>query len=228
MTVNYEANLVAQGKGTGKYSAVRSVPNKMLIPCVLTGIFYGGACWANLMMPTNEQRIDLFNQMRADLDARLGDGAYEIVSENMYRASWSATPASERLEFFQGAPNGMNGNIVDIAPEKFEASIPDRGLPDNAGLSSSIDRIPANWPQKYYYETDEYRYWTISGELKNNQTEALISSKKKAAEVIETEFPSTKYKPIKFETTHIEVVKASSRFQGWRIIRVRHEGVVSR
>ncbi len=229
MTVNYEANLEVNSKGAGKFSAIRTVPNKMYIPCIITGIFYGGACWANLLMPTNQQRMDLFDQMRSALDNRLGSGTYNIVSEKMYRSSWSATLSSEKLEFFQGATNNKYGNRVNIAPDKFEASIPDRpSSNDNNELSRPLDRIPESWPQMYYYETDEYRYWTISGDLKNKQTEALISSQKKAVEVIETEFPPNMYKPVKFETTHIEVVKVKNRFQGWRIIRVRHEDIVSR
>lgn len=109
--------------------------------------------------------------------------------------------------------------------EEFEKSIVDKPTKKDI-IWSDKSEFPMSWPQKWFYETDRYKYWTVVGGRKSNQAEAIQESLKKAEEIIGTEFPRSRYKsPVTFETTHIEVKRVEGLFEGWRIVRVKHSEV---
>jgi len=91
---------------------------------------------------------------------------------------------------------------------------------DEKYSENKLDQIPPNWPQRYYYEIGDYRYWTICGETQNSQSDAVISAKKKADEIFNAEFPKSKYGDLSYETTHMEINSIGNRYKSWRIIRV--------
>lgn len=110
-------------------------------------------------------------------------------------------------------------SMAAVVPKEFEKSIPRKpGKEDRPG-EDSLDKIPSSWPQRYYYETDEFRYWTICGEVVQSQSEAVISSKNKADEVFYSEFPQSRYGNLSYETTHMEINSAGNKYKSWRIIR---------
>lgn len=113
--------------------------------------------------------------------------------------------------------SSLISNLSAPTPEEFEKTIPKTASDDEIALINFFDKIPANWPQKHYYETDEYRYWSIPSEILSDQNEAVISSKNKADSILAKEFPTLS---IKYETTHMEVVKYNNKYRSWRLVRV--------
>ncbi len=106
------------------------------------------------------------------------------------------------------------------SPQEFEKTIPKIASDDELALTNYFDKIPENWPQKIYYETDEFRYWSIPGETVTDQNEATLSSKNKADIILSKEFPDKPLSAINYETTHMEMVKYNGKYRSWRLVRV--------
>lgn len=56
--------------------------------CVLTGIFYGGWCWAYLAMPFDSQLWEARRQAQAQIEARYGAPPANLDALQAYQLSW--------------------------------------------------------------------------------------------------------------------------------------------
>jgi|GEM_PF-606299 len=119
--------------------------------------------------------------------------------------------------------DGTLSNITTQAPspKEFEKTIPKIASNEELALTNYFDKIPENWPQKIYYETDEFRYWSIPGEIVTDQNEATLSSKNKADIILSKEFPNKPINTINYETTHMELLKYNGKYRSWRLVRIR-------
>ena len=112
---------------------------------------------------------------------------------------------------------------IDPNPLDFEKTIPKIASENDIAITNYFDKIPENWPQKHYYETDEFRYWSIPSDILKDQNDAILSSKNKADLILAKEFPNKQVNSIKFETTHMEVVKYNDKYRSWRLVRVSRD-----
>lgn len=112
--------------------------------------------------------------------------------------------------------------------EEFEKSIVAK--PAASEIKKDLTRgIPSSWPQKWFYETETYKYWTVKGERQSDQALAHSDSIEKASKIIESEFPQDRYsRKMPFETTHMEVRRVEGQFESWRIIRVKQYDIATR
>ncbi|HLE12587.1 MAG TPA: hypothetical protein VI754_15125 [Bacteriovoracaceae bacterium] len=105
MTIEYTADVKDNSQNyIGKYS-LETTHSTGDLPtwCWITGIFYGGACWAYLLMPLPSQKNSIQRNVDTRLDARLGVGNYNLQNIIITRRDWNAT--SDR-ELFNGTmPN---------------------------------------------------------------------------------------------------------------------------
>jgi len=114
---------------------------------------------------------------------------------------------------------------TSISPEEFEKSIPTRKLQPKKDNLVDPNQLPADWPQHFFYETADYKYWTVSGDFKEDQTSAMLSSKDKADSIVQAELLKEKYGTIFPETTHLEMVTVDNLFKSWRIVRVKRSSI---
>lgn len=113
-----------------------------------------------------------------------------------------------------------NTFVNSPSPQEFEKTIPKIASDEELALTNYFDKIPESWPQKIYYETDGYRYWSIPSEVLTDQNEAVLSSKNKADVILSKEFPDKPLSSINYETTHMEMVKYNGKYRSWRLVRV--------
>jgi hypothetical protein len=107
-----------------------------------------------------------------------------------------------------------------ISPQEFEKTIPRNVTDDELAVTRYFDKIPENWPQKNYYETEDFRYWSIPSDIVNDQNEATISSKNKADMILAKEFPAKSLGEIHYETTHMEMINHNNKYRSWRLVRI--------
>lgn len=87
----YQADVVIDNKRAGCVRWEGPVETDFAIACGLTGVFYGGACWAYLSMPHDSQVRDMRNRVRAKLREK-GTANAQLVREGWWRISWADDP----------------------------------------------------------------------------------------------------------------------------------------
>lgn len=123
-----------------------------------------------------------------------------------------------------GTVTKLNAPQVDI--KKFEESIPKKATAVEL-VTQTDDSFPESWPQKWFFETDEFAYWTIKSDPTKTHNQAMETSNKLATELVKREYPRSKYKrDLDFDTTHTEIKKVRGKFVGWRIIRIKQSEIV--
>lgn len=159
--------------------------------CGFTAIFYGGACWLYLSKPNTEESARVRDDAQYEMK-QLGI-QYTVEYDRITRKSWDAEDKRQDLAFV-GSP------MRSVASEPQEP-ISKRDFPDG-------------WPEQWYYERDGYRYWTIVGDRSPTSTDSIVSSKKRADEVMKAEGIS------QYDTTANELRNVDGKVESWRIIRV--------
>ena len=91
---------------------------------------------------------------------------------------------------------------------------------DEIIANEALNKIPDDWPQFDFYVKDDYRYWTVCGDVKRSQSDAIISSKNVADGIFYSEYPKAKYGNLNYETTNMKVASNGKYYKHWRIIRV--------
>ena len=225
MTVTYRAKVEADNKESAQFELRKTYDSSaMAWTCGLTAIFYGGACWFYLIKPTGGDRAMIRDEARLTLDS-MNLGRFEIVEETFSRPRWSKEETHKNIVFLRGDRGAETASVPQperrsVTPEEFEKTIVEK---PRAGAPARKSEFPSGWPEKWFYETQDYKYWTIVGEKANNSPDAMINSKRKADQVIASEFPNAGN--VRYETTHNEIKNVDGRFESWRIIRVRHADV---
>lgn len=103
MRLQYAAKIETTDGKRGKFTYEKSYNTRSLkIWCPLTAIFYGGACWFYLVMPTTGDNEIARSDAYESLDQLIGDGKYVIKSEKLSRLSWSGGEATHELSFYSG------------------------------------------------------------------------------------------------------------------------------
>ncbi len=75
--------------GTFVYQKSMSVGAGHIVLCALTGIFYGGWCWAYLGMPTSGHKDEFKESIITDLKNETGSETIILDDLKMERLSWS-------------------------------------------------------------------------------------------------------------------------------------------
>jgi hypothetical protein len=98
--MRYDADVAVGGK-TAKFSHEQSysIGSGLPVLCVLTGIFFGGACWFYTVMPTTDQRRQSEADAKAALEKALGGKSYEISACTNDRVGWTNDPESVNLNY---------------------------------------------------------------------------------------------------------------------------------
>ncbi len=228
-TFQYEANLRHDTLGDYEfvYSNTYATDNEMW--CGFTAVLYGGACWSYLAMPNSEQTELLTFNALSELKKQIGDNSYQIIRSRVSRINWGHGTFENNLTALgpvSNKPELSNKKSGGISPEDFEKTIIVKRSKKDI-ISSGQNDFPKDWPNKWYYETKQYRYWTVVGKSAIDPTEAMQSSKMKADSIIAFEFNPSQYKrTMPYETTHNEVTKIGSLYKSWRIIRVKQSDAV--
>lgn len=58
--------------------------------CWITGVFYGGACWAYLALPFDKKEKQMIGVSRMTMDDIYGANNYTVVTEEVSRESWDS------------------------------------------------------------------------------------------------------------------------------------------
>ena len=214
MTLDYRASVQKENTEVAQFEFRKSYDTSGLAwGCGLTFWFYGGICWGYVAKPFASDQAMIRNDVRMEL-AALNIGGYEILQESIRRINWNSELTQRNISFTATAK-------PTITPEDFEKTIIEK--PRAGAPSAKKSEFPSGWPEKWFYETQDYKYWTIVGDRAANSTDAMMNSKKKADQVIATEFPGAKV--IQYETTHNDIKSVDGRFESWRIIRVRQSDI---
>jgi hypothetical protein len=237
--LKYSGEYRSELSGPGQVNAEKSYPIRWLaILCGGTFWAYGGACWGYLAYPTDSMTAEIKQKALSTLGAQVPD--FQISKESLDPNQWkffyeSAQVISgneyQKLKEKENSPLGPTKQLsAENSNSDFDLSAFEKGIVSKPTqtelLYSSKDQFPSGWPEKWYFESPEYRYWTIVGDIKENQSTAMASSGIKIQEVLSKEFPQRSYKELpKFETTHNHVKKIGDKYQSWRIIRVQHNEV---
>jgi hypothetical protein len=224
LTLSYDAKVKGKKKGVALVEYKKSYRKKELsISCWLTFWIYGGTCWGYALRPWSNDKRKIARDAKREITTAFEGDEYEIVDETIDFVSWDKEMSYNRIVFTDAS---SRGNKKDVDPKEFEATISEKPTKKDI-VYTEKSTFPSGWPQKWFYETENYKYWTVVGEKKTNPSSAMISSKKKAENIINTEFPLAKYKrEIPYETTHNEVKKIEGRYESWRIIRVKQSDIV--
>jgi hypothetical protein len=221
MTLNYQAQVETEKKGLADFTYTRSYDTSGLAAtCWLTFWIYGGTCWGYLFRPTNGDQDEFRSDAESELATQI-QGRYEIRMAQVVRTNWSSESTSHTLNFERAIATKAERTDAPAptSVEEFEKSIPEK-ITREERAKSSDPGFPPGWPEKWFYETEGYKYWTIVGEKARTAAESMILSKKKADQVISAEFPKL-MNSLKYETTHNEVKRIDGKFESWRVIRVR-------
>ncbi len=233
-TADYQSDL----SGPGQVVAEKSYPVRWLaILCGGTFWAYGGACWGYLAYPTDSMITEIKQNALGKLGSQAPD--YQLSKESLDPYQWKFFYENARVingDDYQKIKNqeqqAANNSTRSYAHEtksfdikSFESNIVSKPS-EKELLYSEADDFPMGWPEKWYFESPEYRYWTIVGDIKENQSTAMASSATKIQEILSREFPQKNYKETpNFETTHNHVKKINGKYQSWRIVRVLHRDV---
>jgi len=238
--LKYKAEFESNEKGSGVVLSEKSYPVRWLaVMCGGTFWAYGGACWFYYMYPTDSMTTEIRKSAIDKLASEVPD--FKIKKETLEPNQWTflfeqsqILTGVEYQKFISEESKLASKKTIDTqSPQQnveidlkdFEQSIVSKPS-KNEVFYSDKDGFPNGWPEKWYFETSKFRYWTIVGELKDNQSSAMTSSAIKAQEVLSKEFPRNTYKTLpKFESTHNQIKKIKGQYQSWRIIRVLHEEV---
>jgi hypothetical protein len=93
---------------------------------------------------------------------------------------------------------------------------------EEIAANEGLNKIPDDWPQFYFYVTDDYRHWTVCGDVMLSQSEAVLSSKSSADDIFYSEYPKSKYGNLNYETTYMQIVSNGKYYKHWRIIRMKN------
>lgn len=86
--------------GSIRYNASYATGGHQLA-CVLTGIFYGGWCWAYLAMPLQDQESNIRNDAEDFVDRRY-KGLAVISYGRTYRLGWDDVKARAKVHLIDG------------------------------------------------------------------------------------------------------------------------------
>jgi hypothetical protein len=230
-TFKYEASIQHDSLGDYEFIYSHTYPTDNEYWCGFTAMFYGGACWSYLSMPNNEQADLLVINATSELNKQIGDNRYKTTRSKVSRVNWGHGIIQNNL-IALGPVSNQHRSVAsyktkgDISPEDFEKTIIEKRSKKDL-TSSGENNFPKDWPNKWYYETKEYRYWTVVGKSAIDPTEAMKSSKNKADSIISFEFNPSQYKrTMPYQTTHNEVAIMGSAYKSWRIIRVKQSDAI--
>lgn len=78
----------SQGTGFITYERTYDVSGGMPFWCGLSAIFYGGACWAYLLMPFPPDKEHVLKDATADLNSQLSSTDAVLEAPEIKRLSW--------------------------------------------------------------------------------------------------------------------------------------------
>ncbi|MGZ3793780.1 MAG: hypothetical protein ACXVCP_15615 [Bdellovibrio sp.] len=244
--LKYSGDYQSELSGPGRVVVEKSYPVRWLA-VLCGGIFwaFGGMCWGYTVYPTDSMTEEVRQKAMTTLAAQVPD--YRLTKETLDPNQWKfmyenamvisgkdykelkdqeKTQAQVKEDQSKQSQNSLSDKEKKAFDMKvFESSIVSKPS-KNEMMYSENDSFPMGWPEKWYFESADYRYWTIVGDLKENQSTAMAASAAKVQELLAREFPQKNYKEVpRFETTHNHVKKIKGKYQSWRIVRVSHDDV---
>ncbi len=73
--------------------------------CGVSAIFFGGACWYYLVLPTVNQKTELRQDADRDLERILGGKTFSYQEQTLGRAGWGVAPVRSKLEGVAQGPS---------------------------------------------------------------------------------------------------------------------------
>lgn len=249
--LKYSGDYQSELSGPGRVVVEKSYPVRWLaVLCGGTFWAFGGMCWGYFVYPTDSMTDEVRQKAITTLSSQVPD--FRLSKENLDPYQWkffyenaqviSGTEYTklkdqEALQASQAQTNSQTnsqassrGSQSEKEKKNFDLKAFEEGIVSKPSkkelMYSETDSFPMGWPEKWYFESSGYRYWTIVGDIKENQSTAMASSASKVQELLIKEFPQKNYKETPtFETTHNHVKKINGKYQSWRIVRVSHSDV---
>lgn len=82
----------------GEFIYEKSYDTKTIMwSCIVTGIFYGGACWVYTMMPMTVQESNIIADAEQALRDKLGVPHVKIIRPFVQRDSWDNEPSDLKI-----------------------------------------------------------------------------------------------------------------------------------
>ena len=87
-----------QNNQVGEFIYEKSYDTKTIMwACIVTGIFYGGACWVYTMMPMTVQESNIVADAQYALRDRLGVPQVEVINPVVDKDSWDNKPTELKV-----------------------------------------------------------------------------------------------------------------------------------
>lgn len=131
----------------------------LAISCWITGLFYGGSCWAYLAMPTPSQQKLLAKKAEENLRARVGkDAEIEFKNSNYIQTGWRYKNLSGKTELVSETSKKLpdvnaTPTVAAQLPEKAKqltstvaAQLPEKAkqIPHINGTPTIVTQLPEN------------------------------------------------------------------------------------
>jgi hypothetical protein len=105
MQMRYTAQIKTEDGRKGEYELFASKDlNGTPVFCAITGVIYGGWCWAYLFYPTSGDKREMAEKAKKRMDAEFGIGKYTAYDEYIERASWKNDPPEAAVKFEERPP----------------------------------------------------------------------------------------------------------------------------
>lgn len=245
--LKYSGEYQSELSGPGRVVVEKSYPVRWLaVLCGGTFWAFGGMCWGYFVYPTDSMTEEVRQKAVATLSSQVPD--FRLSKENLDPYQWKflyenaqvisgadykKLKDQEALQTSQAQSNSQSqsqGSQAEKEKKNFDVKAFEESIVSKPSkkelMFSETDSFPMGWPEKWYFESSDYRYWTIVGDIKENQSTAMASSAAKVQELLVKEFPQKDYRETPhFETTHNHVKKINGKYQSWRIVRVSHTDV---
>lgn len=247
VSLKYSGDYQSELLGPGRIVMEKSYPVRWLaVLCGGTFWAFGGMCWGYTVYPTDSMTEEVRQKAITALGSQVPD--YRLKEESLDHSQWKFMyehsvvisgqdykdlvdqEQKHREQLTQNQTHQTQKNVTSNENNRFDVKAFESSIVSkpskNELLYSENDNFPIGWPEKWYFESPDYRYWTIVGDIKENQSTAMASSASKVQELLAKEFPQKNYKEIpRFETTHNHVKKIHGKYQSWRIVRISHGNV---
>jgi len=111
--VSYRAKVKTKNQKNYSYTFEKSYKVAGIqVLCIITGIFYGGACWAYLGMPTSGQSKNIRKDAQVALTEKLGANNFTVADVNILRRGWNKVEPSYSLVPYQAGQKYIEKSII--------------------------------------------------------------------------------------------------------------------
>ena len=124
--MRYKANFSTDNQKKGSFLLEKSYDvGSLQTWCIITGIFYGGACWAYLVTPLESHEIKIDYDAKEKIRTLTGANTIDIQFSQTTRLSWDEIPPFHTINYDDasstptpssqpGSPENTSGDVEEF------------------------------------------------------------------------------------------------------------------